>query len=70
MSIRVTIKSRKLGREVTFVAREGSGYVFRDPNAATWGHQVFSGATAAIAKTEADLRRIARRWIASQEVVR
>lgn len=66
--MRITIKSRKLGREVVFVAREGSGYVYRDPNATTWGHQVFSGGSAAIAKTEADLRRIARRWIASQEV--
>lgn len=68
MSIRVTIKSRKLGREVTFVSRD-SGVVYRDPNSVTWGHQVFlSDGSAAIAKTEADLRRIARRWIASQEV--
>lgn len=67
--MRVTIKSRKLGREVTFVARD-SGVVYRDPNAITWGHQVFNrDGSAAVVKTESDLRRIARRWIASQEAV-
>lgn len=66
--MRVAIKSRKLGREVTFVARD-SGVVYRDPNAVTWGHQVFNGdGSAAVAKNEGDLRRIARRWIASREV--
>lgn len=69
MTIAVEINSRKLGRVARFVAREQSGYVYRDPDALTWGKQVFDAqGCACIARTEDELRKIARRWISSQTV--
>jgi hypothetical protein len=62
--MRIDIKSRKLGRTVRFIAREGSGYVYVDPTAADWGRQVFDrNGNAAVARSEAELRRVARRYI-------
>lgn len=67
MSIKITIKSRKLGREVTFVARDASGYTFVDPDGATWGRQLFDrDGNALIARSEKELRAIARRWISQR----
>lgn len=69
MTIKVEINSRKLGRPVQFVARDGSGYVYIDPDALTWGQQVFDRhGSAVVARTEAELRRIARRWVSAAAV--
>lgn len=65
--ISIEIRSRKLGRTVRFVAREQSGYVYRDPDALTLGKQIFDPqGCACVAYTDADLRKIARRWISNQ----
>jgi hypothetical protein len=62
--MRIDIKSRKLGRKIQFIARETSGYVFVDPDCMTWGRQVFDrNGNAAVARSEAELRRVARRYI-------
>lgn len=67
-TLTLDVKSRKLGRRVRFVARP-SGYVFVDPNSVTWGRQIFRpDGNAEIAETEDQLRRVARRWIASVEM--
>jgi hypothetical protein len=63
MSIKITISSKKLGRQVTFVARDSSGYVFVDPSV-SWGKQLFDRhGNAFVARSEEQLRRIARQWI-------
>lgn len=68
MSISITIKSRKLGETIHFVAR-GGGYVFVNPTPTGWGQQVFDRhGNAEGARKEADLRRIARRWIARHDL--
>jgi hypothetical protein len=62
--MRIDIKSRKLGRKISFIAREDSGYVFVDPDCMTWGRQLFDrNGFAVIARSEAELRRVARRYI-------
>lgn len=67
MSISITVKSRKLGEVLHFVARD-SGYVFVNPTPTIWGEQVFDSAgNAEIAASEEGLRRIARRWIDRHE---
>jgi len=64
MRIDIKIKSRKLGRTIRFMARETSGYVFVDPGCMTWGEQLFDrNGNAEIARSEAALRRVARRYI-------
>jgi hypothetical protein len=65
--ISIQIRSRKLGRTIRFVARDQSGYVYRDPDALSCGKQIFDAqGSACIAHTEDDLRKIARRWISNQ----
>jgi len=67
-TLTLDVKSRKLRRVVRFVARP-SGYVFVDPNGVTWGRQIFRpDGNAEVAETEDQLRRVARRWIASVEM--
>lgn len=67
MSIKISIDSKKLGRKVVLVAQGEIGYVFVDPSAASWGQQLFDRhGTAFVARSEEDLRRIARRWIDRQ----
>jgi len=67
--VELTIRSRKLKRDLHFVANQ-AGYVFINPTAASWGRQIFSAAgDAVIAKNEDDLRKIARRYIATHEIV-
>jgi hypothetical protein len=62
--MRIDIKSRKLGRTVRFIARDDSGYVFVDPTAADWGWQLFDrDGNAEVARSTAELRRVARRYI-------
>lgn len=69
MTIAITIKSRKLGETLHFVARD-SGYVFVNPSPTDWGRQIMDRhGNAEIAATEEGLRRIARRWIARHERV-
>jgi hypothetical protein len=66
MSIKIDIRSRKLGRTVRFVARD-SGYVYIDPTATSWGRQLFDkNGNALLARDENELRRVARRWIDQQ----
>jgi hypothetical protein len=69
MTIKIEIRSRKLGRTVRFVARE-SGYVFVDPTAASWGRQLFDQrGDAVLARSKEELQRVARRWIDQQVVI-
>jgi hypothetical protein len=64
LTMRIDIKSRKLGRTVRFIARGGSGYVFVDPTAADRGRQLFDrDGNAAIARSATELRRVTRRYL-------
>jgi hypothetical protein len=62
--MRIDINSRKLGRTIRFIARESSGYVYVYTGPTNWGRQVFDrNGAAEIARSEAELRRVARRYI-------
>jgi hypothetical protein len=68
--MRIDIKSRKLGRKISFIASSISGYVYVDPTAADWGRQLFDrNGNAVIARSEAELRRVARRYISRSAAV-
>jgi hypothetical protein len=64
MSVKITVRSRKSGETLTFVARDDSGYVFLNPTGTSWGRQIFDRhGNAEVARSEEELRKVARRWM-------